>query len=68
MSWFCLELHMVVSMYSESRNTSGSRNYRHRHRRGPGAGFGAPGGGFGGPGDFFVVVTGVVACHYSYYH
>ena len=38
----------VLSIYSESRNNSGSRNYR--HSRGPGAGFGAPGGGFGGLG------------------
>ena len=40
-----------INTYSESRNNSGSRNYR--HRRGPGAGFGAPGGGFGGPGGGF---------------
>ena len=39
-------------LYFESRNNSGSRNYR--HRRGPGAGFGAPGGGFGGPGGGFL--------------
>ena len=52
-------------IHSESRNSSGSRNYR--HRRGPGAGFGGPGGGFGGPGVVLVVIE-VVASHYCYYY